>query len=532
MRFTVVIIACLLVVARLGAGEKPVRGKVTYLAAGTIYTSVGREQGLRDSTLLVVVSRKDTIATLRVMAFSSHSSSCLVVRSSRPVSIGDDVFGKVVSTDSGIVRSDSAGIMHPPDMGIAPVSTFSAASALPKGDVLELHGRLGAQYITTLYEQSAFNVAQPGVVLSLHGVMRDVPLRLDMYANFKSLALGGRSPLARSAVNQSRVYGLSLSYDDNITVASLGRIIPFSSPSIGYVDGALLSRKFGNVVIGTVAGYQPDWTMRSVSTDFRKFAVFAQYSSFDRMAFSMSAAYARTYYRSNLDREAASLLVNSALTENLYLYGNAELDLRKKLGEGLILSPMITSAYGTLYCRIIDNLTVGLGFDAARSYYSFEAVRLVPDSLLVNTLRSGMMVSISWYIPGGFTLQDSYAPRSSLGPFGQEYSNSSALNVVDIFSTGVSLRCSYNTSRNEFTMLAGYGLSAQATIARTVDLTLRYQENGYTVKQTDQHLRATSLGGDLMIFLARSLTFLASYDRRNDYGMTSHAVFAEFGFRF
>jgi hypothetical protein len=119
-----------------------------------------------------------------------------------------------------------------------------------------------------------------------------------------------------------------------------------------------------------------------------------------------------------------------------------------------------------------------------------------------------------------------------MDPFGQEYSNSSALNVADIFSTGVSLRCSYNTSRNEFTMLAGYGLSAQATIARTVDLTLRYQENGYTVKQTDQHLRATSLGGDLMIFLARSLTFLASYDRRNDYGMTSHAVFAEFGFRF
>lgn len=532
MRFTMVIIASLLVVARLGAGEKPVRGKVTYLAAGTIYTSVGREQGLRDSTLLVVVSRKDTIATLKVMAFSSQSSSCLVVWSSRPVTIGDDVFGRVTSTDSGIVRSASPELAHPLDMGIAPVSTFSEASALTQGDFLELHGRLGAQYNTSIYEQSAFNVTQPGVVLSLHGALRDVPLRLDMYANFRSLALGDRSPFARSAVNQSRIYGLSLSYDDNITVASLGRIIPFSSPSIGYVDGALLSRKFGSVVIGTVAGYQPDWTMRSVSTDFRKVAVFAQYSSFDRMAFSLSAAYARTYYRSSLDREAASLLVNSGLTDNLYLYGNAEFDLRKKLGEGLILSPMITSAYGTLYCRIIDNLTVGLGFDAARSYYSFESVRLVPDSLLVNTLRSGMMVSINWYIPGGFSVQESYAPRSSMAPFGQEYSNSSALNVVDIFSTGVSLRGSYTTNRNEFTTLAGYGLSAQATIARTVDLTLRYQQNGYTVKQTDQHLRSTSLGGDLMLFLTRSLTFLASYDRRDDYGMTSHVIFAELGFRF
>jgi hypothetical protein len=525
-------VVCLVFAPHIDAGEKTVRGKVTYFAAGTVYTSLGREQGLRDSTLLQVVSRNDTIATLKVLALSSKSSSCLVVRSSRPVAVGDEVLGKVAVAEPAVIQADAASVARSPGLGSVPTSTSSGASVSKNGDLFELHGRLGVQYITSFYEQSAFNVAQPGVVVNLHGAMRDVPLRFDMYANFRSLALGNRNPFARGAVNQSRIYGLSLSYDDGSTVASLGRIIPLPSPSIGYVDGALLQRRFGNIVIGGAAGYQPDWAMRSISTEFRKVALFAQYSSFDRMAFSMSAAYARTYYRSALDREAASLLVNSGLADNLYLYGNAELDLRKKKGEGLVLSPMLTSAYGTLYFRVMSNLTVGLGVDAARSYYSFEAIHNMPDSLLVNTLRSGMTVSLSWYLPGGVSIQESYAPRSSLAPFGQEYSNSSALSFADIFSTGVSLRGNYNINRNEFTTMAGYGLAAQATIARTVDLTVRYQDNGYTVKQTDQHMRSTSLGGDFMIFLTRSLTFMGSYDRRDDYTMTSHAVFAEFGFRF
>jgi hypothetical protein len=143
-----------------------------------------------------------------------------------------------------------------------------------------------------------------------------------------------------------------------------------------------------------------------------------------------------------------------------------------------------------------------------------------------------MTVNMSWYLPGGISVQETYAPRASTAPFGQEYSNSAALNVSDIFSTGVSLRGNFNTNRNEFTTMEGYGLAAQTSIARTADLTLRYQQNGYTVRQTDQRVRGSSLGGDLMIFLTRTLTFLASYDRRYDYGMTTNAIFLELGIKF
>ena len=517
---------CLLFAPRLDGGETTVRGKVTYVAAGTVYTSLGREHGLRDSTLLVVVSKKDTIATVMVLALSTQSSSCVVVRSSRTVNIGDEVFGTVAATDPGTSSGN-------PTTGVSSIYARPVGvTGLAEGNFLELHGRIGAQYVTSMYNQSTFNITQPGLVVSLRGAMRDVPLRFDMYANFRTVAFGTRSPFAKNSVNQSRIYGLSLSYDDGGTVASLGRIIPSFSPSIGYVDGALLSRRFGNMVIGTVVGYQPDWAMRGLSTDYSKIALFAQYSSPDRIDLSFSAAYARTYYHATLDREAASLLVNSALAGDLFLYGSAELDLRKKLGEELLLAPKLTSAFTTLYYRVTSSLTLGLGVEALRSYYSFESVRRIPDSLLVNSLRSSIAATVSWYLPWGIALHETYAPRTSNDRFGQEYSNSSALNISDVLSTGLSLRGNYNTNRNELTTMAGYGLAAQATIARTVDLTLRFQENGYVVKQTHQRVRGKALGGDLMIFLTQSLTLLASYDRRDDYGMTSHAIFAEFGFKF
>ncbi len=146
---------------------------------------------------------------------------------------------------------------------------------------------------------------------------------------------------------------------------------------------------------------------------------------------------------------SASLLVNSALAGDLFLYGNTELDLRSKLGEQLILAPRLTSAYSTLYYRAISNLTLGLGVDASRSYYGFESVRRIPDSLLVNPLRSGMTVSVSWYLPWGMALHETYSARAFNRPFGQEFSSSSALNISDIFSTGVSFRANFNTNRNE-----------------------------------------------------------------------------------
>jgi hypothetical protein len=176
---------------------------------------------------------------------------------------------------------------------------------------------------------------------------------------------------------------------------------------------------------------------------------------------------------------------------------------------------------------------VGLGADASRPYYSFEAVRRVPDSLLVNDVRSGMSVNFNWFLPGGIALYNTYTPRNSdRGSFGSDYSNYSSISIADILSSGVNFRSSFNLNANQYTSGRGYGVALQKTFEQLLDVNLRFQRNGYTVKQTDQRNYSTTLGADMMVFISRSLSFIATYDRLDGYGTISNSVFAEISVRF
>ena len=198
-----------------------------------------------------------------------------------------------------------------------------------------------------------------------------------------------------------------------------------------------------------------------------------------------------------------------------------------------MLDPRLTSAFVNINYRITNSFSVGLGADASRPYYSFESIRIVPDSLLPDELRSGVSVSLSWYLPGGVSFFNTYTPRNSNGqPFGQEYSNYSSLSFNDLFSTGVNVRSNINLSANPYTNSTGYGMSLQRNFGQLIDLTFRFQRSGYTVKQTDLRSQSTTLGADMMVFFSNALTFMASYDRLDGFGVTSNSIFAEFGVRF
>ena len=61
----IVLLATCCVVAQNNVG-----GKVTYLASGSVYLSIGRDQGLEDSVHVFVLRSLDTIAVLQVFAVS------------------------------------------------------------------------------------------------------------------------------------------------------------------------------------------------------------------------------------------------------------------------------------------------------------------------------------------------------------------------------------------------------------------------------------------------------------------------------
>lgn len=514
------------------ADFKVVRGVVTYLAGGNVYTSLGRTAGVQDSLLLYVVRGSDTTAVLKVFAVSSKSSVCRIVRSSRPVSSGDQVSGIVQIVQRAETPPDS-NLHRPVVLAALPSTPKPARREQMNEGCFNLQGRVGAQYFTSLYNTRAYNIAQPGVLLNLRGEFHDVPLRMEVYANLRSLTTGNQSPFGRHAINQSRIYGLSVTYENDATAFSVGRIISPYAPALGYIDGLSASAKVGILTFGTAMGYQPDFALRGVSSDYRKIALYAQVASGEQQRFALSTAYARTYYHSLLDREVANIMVSSALSGNLFLFGNVETDLRVKRNREFILLPRVTNAYINLSCRLINAVSVGLGFNASRPYYSFQAIRDIPDSLLVDDLRSGVSMSLMWLLPGGISFSNTYTPRSARdAAFGKEYSNTSALGFTDILSSGISLRSNVNLHSNVYTQATGYGVAVQRTFGQLFDLTVRHQRSTYTIRQTDQRERSTTIGADLLVFLSSSLTFMTTYDWLEGYGSRSHSIFAELGVRF
>jgi hypothetical protein len=533
-RWGIVVLISMIVMTRASSQTRVVSGKVTYVSSGNVYTSLGRESGVKDSALVHVVAGMETTAVLKVFAVSSKSSVCGIMRAKGTVTVGSNVVATVAVEQKTQARADSAEAgpavttnVEVPSPSGAPRVSSSGGSV----DWINLRGRVSTQYYATSYEVSDFNITQPGLVLNLRAQARDLPLKLDIYSNLRTMAFGNTSPFSRTAMNQSRVYRLSLEYDDGVNTVAIGRIIPTFGSSIGYVDGGMASRRIANFQFGTLVGFQPDLTLRGTSGDFMKFAVFASYRTDDARS-TASLAYARTYFHSDLDREATSLQANLFLTSSLFVYSSAEIDLRKKSGDVLKLSPSLTTLYMTVNHRVTSFLTLGIGGDASRPFYNFSSVRNVPDSLLEQRLRGGANLNVSLSLPAGIMIYDTYTPRSSESSFGAEYSNYSAVNFANILSTGVGFRSNLNVNSNAYTRSVGYGANIQRNFEGLVDVTIRYQQYTYTIKQTSQRDRSYTVGGDLLVSLTRQLVLMTSYDRLDGYGTISHTIFAELSFRF
>jgi hypothetical protein len=294
----------------------------------------------------------------------------------------------------------------------------------------------------------------------------------------------------------------------------------------------MYARKIGRLTLGTTFGYQPSFSLQGISTDFRKVALFASIQPVDSMNFSLSSAYARTYFHTTLDREVVSGNVSLYTTHGFQVYGYSEFDLRSSANGQFRLSPALTSCFLNLSYRITPMLTLGIGGDASRPLYPFSTARLMPDSVRESRLRTGVNASIALYLPGGVALTNTYSPRTSQARFATVYSNYTSLGFSDVLSSGVSLRANLTLNTNEYSKSNGYGVSAQRNILDVADLNLRYQENTYTLKNYgDRHVSRT-LGSDLMLNLTRQISAMLSYDRLDGYGITSNSIFADLSVRF
>jgi hypothetical protein len=196
------------------AKGKIISGKVTYIAAGSVYTSLGRELGITDSLQMVIYQNNDTLAVLQVFALSSKSSVCRIIESRKQFRIGDSV-ETILQTPPPektlpIVKQDTAAFVAKEIKPLKPLPILSQENP----SFIKVKGRMSMQYNTMLFDYSSQNIQQSSLVINLHGEATGMPLKFEMYGNLRTTARGNTGLFAGSSKNDSRIYRMSLEYDD------------------------------------------------------------------------------------------------------------------------------------------------------------------------------------------------------------------------------------------------------------------------------------------------------------------------------
>ncbi len=525
------LILCVCFVLCATAKEKTISGKVTYIAAGSVYTSLGREQRVIDSSRVIVFQGKDTLAVLQVFALSSKSSVCRIIESREQFRVGDSV-ETVLQTPP----SEKALPLMEQDTSIFVIKEIKPSKLLPvvsqeTPSFLKVKGRVSMQYNTMSFDYSPQNIQQSGLVINLHGETTRMPLKFEMYGNLRTTARGNTGLFASSSKNDSRIYRMSLEYDDQTNILSLGRIFLFYVPSIGYIDGVSFARRFGNIITGASIGYQPSFNLQAPSNTYKKFLLFSQYQAKDTWNTTAGAAYARIWSSLGIEREVFSTSLNMYSPNGLFVYASSDIDLRT-ISQGISRTdPALSQLICSINYRFSNIVTAGIGADASRPVYSLLSTHSIPDSLLDKKLRSGISFNGGVYFWNGAGIYNTFTSRFSDNGFGKEYSNFSSIYFNNIIRTGIMIRMNYLLNENVLTRTQGYGVNIQRNILG-IDCGIRYQQNHSDIRRFSLTNTTTTFGVDIGAMISRQITLIGSFDALQGLGSNSKSLFLELSWRF
>jgi hypothetical protein len=526
-----VLILCMFFVLCVTAKGKIISGKVTYIAAGSVYTSLGREHGVTDSLRVVVFLENDTLAVLQVFALSSKSSVCRIIESRKQFRVGDSVetILQVPPPEKAlpIVGQDTAAFVS------KEIKPSKPLPILPQENpsFIKVKGRISVQYNTMLFDYSSLNIQQGGLVMNLHGEATGIPLKFEMYGNLRTTSRGNTGLFASNSKNDSRIYRMSLEYDDQTTILSLGRILLFYVPSIGYIDGVSFARRFGNIITGASIGFQPSVNLQAPSNINKKFLFFGQYQAKDQWNTTAGAAYARVWSSLGIEREVLSTSLNMYSPNGFFIYASSDIDLRS-ISQGISRTdPVLSLLICSINYRFSNIVTAGIGVDASRPVYSLSSTQSIPDTLLDKKLRSGVSFNGGVYLWNGAGMYNTFTSRFSDEGFGKEYSNSSSIYFNDILKTGTMIRMNYLLNENVLTRTQGFGINLQRNILG-IDCGIRYQQNHSDIRQFTLTNTTTTFGIDIGAMISRQITLIGSFDALRGLGSNSKSLFLELSWRF
>jgi hypothetical protein len=529
------IFLCILAIPVAGQQQQP-EGKITYISGDAIYTSLGRNAGVHDSSRVYVMNQNDTAGVLIVIAASSSSSACRSLSPGKRFKINDRVIAFIEASGDrsaipppGIsladsVRRDSLSVTSIP-------GTLDLQHQASSGG-LSLHGSIGIQYFGSVYSTVGQNNAQPALSVNVRGTSTNSPFSFQLRGMLRTNVTGTLNPFARSNTNRSRLHRMSLDYDDGLYKFSIGRVPPSPFPGLGYVDGFFGSFRKGMISGGFAAGFEPGYGQAVFSSERRKAALFFGISSADRTSYGLTLGYSRSYIFANLDRESAGAIFSSQPTPELWVYAQSEIDLRTTTDHEITFSPRFTSLYGNVAYRPFRELSVGAGITSFRPLYSLQTALALADSLVDRELRTNPYISASIYLPERIMVFGQYGPRSSPKGFGKEFLVNAGVSASDFVRSGLSVRTTLFRNASGLNRTDGLTLSLQKSIMSVADVTGRFQLTRTAQDALSDPLTSRTFGLDLSLALTDHFSLWGSLERTMDSHVSSTLFLTELSWRF
>jgi hypothetical protein len=346
---------------------------VTGVTLGTIYVGAGRQEGLREGSLLRV-QRLGERGRYRVTYLASHSAAARGDSLAPLPAVGDTVvFVPVAEVATAAAGATSA----PPGLTRRPVT---------------LRGRIGVRFLGSWDRQSKVALRQPGFELMLDGPLSPrapVGLDIEIRSRRSSVYRPGAATVNEGTMGVYQA-AIRLQSPGAPFRAVLGRQYAPTLAGVGLFDGLLLDWQKPRWGAGMTAGLSPELGSLAFSSDLRQAGFFVQgrSSATNPLRWGLTLGGMGSYASGGINREFGFLQANlgSRHFSSLLLQ---ELDVnrgwKRAAGEPAF---SLTSTFLLLSLMPSRGVALSGGFDNRRNIRLYRDL-ITPEEQFDDRFRTG-----------------------------------------------------------------------------------------------------------------------------------------------
>ncbi len=486
---------------------------ITARSGELLYFEVGRKQGVREGSTLVIVRGGETIGHLEAKYVASSRTSAVLIDSTTSPTVGDSL---------RYTPAIEAVAVEPPQ----PDQVRRARSTRRTPPV---RGRLGLRYLTVT-QANGTTLRQPALDLRLTGSRiggSGLGLVVDIRAQRTSVASGTDGDPTPTSLTRVYQAAMQLQTADAGRRLAVGRQYATTLSPIGIFDGAALDLTGQRWSAGALIGTQPEAATFTPSGETSEFGLWLQRhnAAGSTARWTTTLGLVGSYHQGEINREFAYLRATYS-TRRVSLYAAQEIDANRgwrREVEGSAAT--FTSSFATARLTLAEPLTVSAGIDSRRSVRLYRDF-LNPEIVFDDANRQGHWGEVAVRVTPKIRMTTS-ARRSTGGTGGGTEAVTASLfaNRLTALQLGVRLRATRYNGPTSAGSLASAMFEGTPLRSLRLSLTVGKRTNSRP-GDPGSLTQLTWIGSDIDLAIGRSVYLMLSTYRESG---TSSATVQNYG---